>query len=113
MSVIAQFKDTCVFPTTAFVFESYLKGDTLLILFKCYHQRPKKSELSGWQLSTHKNLLRKKRTLLQDGRLPKKACQQRGENQTLNIAKRYRIGRAGLGGWLFMCFCVFLEILWR
>ena len=55
MSVIAQFKDTCVFPTTAFVFESYLKGDTLLILFKCYHQRPKKSELSGWQLSTHKN----------------------------------------------------------
>ena len=46
MSVIAQFKDTCVFPTTAFVFESYLKGDTLLILFKCYHQRPKKSELS-------------------------------------------------------------------
>ena len=55
MSVIAQFKDTCVFPTTAFVFESYLKGDTLLILFKCYHQRPKKSELSGWQLSTHKS----------------------------------------------------------
>ena len=55
MSVIAQFKDTCVFPTTAFVFESYLKGDTLLVLFKCYHQRPKKSELSGWQLSTHKN----------------------------------------------------------
>ena len=47
MSVIAQFKDTCIFPTTAFVFESYLKGDTLLILFKCYHQRPKKSELSG------------------------------------------------------------------
>ena len=37
MSVIAQFKDTCVFPTTAFVFESYLKGDTLLILFMCYH----------------------------------------------------------------------------
>ena len=55
MSVIAQFKDTCIFPTTAFVFESYLKGDTLLILFKCYHQRPKKSELSGWQLSTRKN----------------------------------------------------------
>ena len=55
MSVIAQFKDTCVFPTTAFVFENYLKGDTLLILFKCYHQRPKKSELSGWQLSTHKS----------------------------------------------------------
>ena len=55
MSVIAQFKDTCVFPTTAFVFESYLKGDTLLILFKCYHQRPKKSELSGWQNSTRKN----------------------------------------------------------
>ena len=55
MSVIAQFKDTCVFPTTAFVFESYLKGDTLLILFKCYHQRTKKSELSGWQLSAHKN----------------------------------------------------------
>ena len=55
MSVIAQFKDTCVFPTTAFVFESYLKGDTLLILFKCYHQRPKKSELSGWQHPTRKN----------------------------------------------------------
>ena len=33
MSVIAQFKDICVFPTTGFVFESYLKGDTLLILF--------------------------------------------------------------------------------
>ena len=28
MSVIAQFKDICVFPTTVFVFESYLKGDT-------------------------------------------------------------------------------------
>ena len=27
----------------------------MLILFKCYHQRPKKSELSGWQLSAHKN----------------------------------------------------------
>ena len=35
MSVIAQFKDICVFPTTGFVFESYLKGDTLLILFLC------------------------------------------------------------------------------
>ena len=33
MSVIAQFKDICVFPTTGFVFESYLKGDTLLISF--------------------------------------------------------------------------------
>ena len=29
MSVIAQFKDICVFPTTGFVFESYLKGDTV------------------------------------------------------------------------------------
>ena len=37
MSVIAQFKDICAFPTTVFVFESYLKGDTLLILFICYH----------------------------------------------------------------------------
>ena len=63
MSVIAQFKDICVFPTTAFVFESYLKGDTLLILFKCYHQRPKKSELSGWQLSMRKNFPDKVRKL--------------------------------------------------
>ena len=32
MSVIAQFKDICVFPTTSFVFESYLKGETLLLI---------------------------------------------------------------------------------
>ena len=36
MSVIAQFKDICVFPTTVFVFESYLKGDNLLILSFLY-----------------------------------------------------------------------------